>query len=208
MGRWRGTPIPRPATAAAPGRRRRLRQPWRGGGGERKCWVRGSPDPSQDPGLAASASVGVLLSGELLVEPRGSWCRPPQMGRPGREPRCLLLLHRLGQQAAFAGGLPVLWVACPSWRALGGCLIRQEEEAGGHPRAPSEGQQLPRLRIELSRRQRSPALQEHIPDQALQALQGVVAQGMATQADKAEIHQEGGAGTLQPAAAEKVRMGA
>jgi len=73
---------------------------------------------------------------------------------------------------------------------------------------PSEGQQLPRLRIELSRRQRPPALQEHIPDQALQALQGVAAQGLATQADKAEIHQEGGAGTLQPAAAKKVRMGA
>jgi hypothetical protein len=34
MGRWRGTPIPRPAAAAVPGRRRRLRQPWRGGGGE------------------------------------------------------------------------------------------------------------------------------------------------------------------------------
>jgi hypothetical protein len=40
--------------------------------------------------------------------------------------------------------------------------------------------------IELSQRQRPPALQEHIPDQALQTLQGVAAQ-----ADKAEIHQEG-----------------
>jgi hypothetical protein len=31
---------------------------------------------------------------------------------------------------------------------------------------------------------------------------------VAAQADKPEIHQERGAGTLQPAAAEKVRMGA
>ncbi len=86
--------------------------------------------------------------------------------------------------------------------------MRKEGEAGGPPRAPSEGQQLPSLRIEQSRRQRPPTLQQHIPDQALQALQGVAAQGLATQADKPEIHQEGGAGTLQPAAAKQVRMGA
>jgi hypothetical protein len=67
MGVWRGTPIPRPAAAAVPGRRRRLRQPWRGRGGG-ALLGEGLARPVAGSG-GCCRLFGVLISGGCWLSP-------------------------------------------------------------------------------------------------------------------------------------------
>ena len=76
----------------------------------------------------------------------------------------------------------------------------QKKGAAG-PQAPSKGHDLLQLRIHRRRRQLGPELEEHLIHKLTEPGEGAISAGLTEGEEEAEI------GTLQPAAAVKVRMG-
>ena len=117
-----------------------MRQPWRGCGGEgiagggarqTRGWSRVLLLPPQ----------GVLLSGELLAETRGSRCRSA-VASGGAAPGAPAEITAIASLRAWVrGGLPVLWVACPPVVPLRAVSTTRKGRPGqaGLPRPPQKG---------------------------------------------------------------------